>query len=82
MNTVMVIFFLFTVTQKNCACALYNMADDNENCAIMLDAGALLHVVKCTQAKLSSTKVNKYFHIYVIYMYIYICIHLFIFIYV
>ena len=47
-----------TVTQKNCAVTLYNMADDNHNCAIMLDAGALLHVVELTQVELSSTKMK------------------------
>ena len=34
------------------------MADDNNNCAIMLDAGALLHVVELTQVELSSTKMK------------------------
>lgn len=34
------------------------MADDNDNCAIMLGAGALMHVVHLTQADLSSTKMK------------------------
>ena len=34
------------------------MADDNDNCAIMLEAGALLHVVHLTQAEQISTKMK------------------------
>ena len=37
---------------------LYNLASSNENCALMLEAGALMHVVHLTQAPLSATKMK------------------------
>ena len=46
------------VTQRNCAVILYNLANDDDNCTSMLDAGALMHVVHLTQADLSATKIK------------------------
>ena len=37
---------------------LYNLASSNDNCALMLEAGALMHVVHLTQAPLSATKMK------------------------
>lgn len=37
---------------------LYNLASNNDNCALMLEAGALIHIVHLTQAPLSATKMK------------------------
>ena len=47
-----------TVTLRNCAVILYNLANDDDNCTSMLDAGALMHVVHLTQADLLATKIK------------------------
>ena len=54
----MYILYIFLVTQRNCAVILYNLASSNDNCALMLEAGALMHVVHLTQAPLSATKMK------------------------
>lgn len=47
-----------TVTLRSCAAILYNLANDDDNCTSMLDAGALMHVVHLTKADLLATKIK------------------------
>ena len=51
-------FIFISVTQRNCAVILYNLASNDDNCALMLEAGALIHIVHLTQAPLSATKMK------------------------
>lgn len=45
-------------TKTNCATALYNLADNDANCHVMLDVGALLPVVTLTKSDFIQTKVK------------------------
>jgi hypothetical protein len=45
-------------TKANCAAALYNMADVDGNCDLMLKAGALIPVVRLTQSDHLATKMK------------------------
>ena len=45
-------------TKNNCAASLYNLADDDHNCFLMMEAGALLPVVHLTQSDNLQTKIK------------------------
>ena len=45
-------------TKNNCAASLYNLADDDHNCYLMMEAGALLPVVHLTQSENLQTKIK------------------------
>ena len=46
------------ITQRNCAASLANMIHDSNNCALMLKAGALPHIVKLCGTEFLATKIK------------------------
>ena len=46
------------ITQRNCAASLANMIHDADNCAIMLEAGALPHIVRLSTLDSLATKMK------------------------
>ena len=46
------------ITKSECAASLYNLADSDMSCDKMLEAGALMPIVKLTQSDFMSTKIK------------------------